>query len=156
MPEPKLDADCGLCTLEKIGGPEGGWVFQDENWSVHVHEGMEVPGWLTGQIRRHAVGAAALNQREQATLGPLVARLSAAITRVTGVEKVYLVAFGEAFPHWHFLLMARDSRVDASHRGAALMLHKAEYIDHRGALDVADRIRSILGSETRQGISAQA
>ena len=121
--------------------------MQDETWSVGVAEGMEVPGWLTGQIRRHAVGAAALNQTEQASLGPLLARLTAAITEVTGAEKVYCVAFGEAFPHWHFLLMARGDGVEPAHRGAALMLNRAQYLDPSAALAAAARIRSALARD---------
>ena len=146
MTGPKLDPDCGLCELEANGGPPGGWVLQDEHWSVGVSEGMEVPGWLTGQIRRHAVGTAALNDGEQASLGPLLTKLTAAITKVTGAEKVYVVAFGEAFPHWHFLLMARDFSVDVAHRGAALMLHKAQYLDRGASVAAAEQIRVALSN----------
>ncbi len=135
---------CDLCALEAAGGPEAGWVYQDQNWSVGMAKGMDVPGWLTGQIRRHAVGTDALNQAEQASLGPLLSKLTAAITKVTNAEKVYLVAFGEAFPHWHFLLQARGAEVEPAHRGAALMLHRDEYIDRAAAIATADRIREEL------------
>ena len=101
---------------------------------------------LTGQIRRHAIGSAALNDAEQGSLGPLLARLTAAITLATGAEKVYVVAFGEAFPHWHFLLMARGKDVEVAHRGAALMLHREQYIDRAAALAAADNVRGALSS----------
>jgi hypothetical protein len=139
-----LDPDCGLCTLEVGVGPEGGWVLQDQNWSVGVPHGMEIPGWLTAQIRRHAVGTSALNEGEQVSLGPLLAKLTMAITEATGAEKVYAVTFGEAFPHWHILLMARGSAVPEAHRGAALMLHRAGYVDRDAALTTAGRIRALL------------
>ena len=138
------DAGCELCSLEAGGGPEGGWVYQDDNWSVGMSKGLEVPGWLTGQIRRHAVGTAALSQPEQDSLGPLLTRLTAAITHVTAAEKVYIVAFGEAFPHWHFLLMARGAEVESAHRGAALMLHREQYVDRAAAIATADQIRQVL------------
>jgi len=132
--------------VEAAGGPESGWVYQDENWSVGIAKGIDVPGWLTGQIRRHAVGTEALNLAEQNSLGPLLSKLTAAIKKVTGAEKVYLVAFGEAFPHWHFLLMARGAEVDSAHRGAALMLHRDEYIDREGAIAAAAKVREALSS----------
>ena len=135
---------CELCAVEAAGGPESGWVFQDENWSVGMSKGVEVPGWLTGQIRRHAVGTDSLSEAEQISLGPLLAKLTAAITKVTGAEKVYLVAFGEAFPHWHFLLQARGADVEAEHRGAALMLHREQYVDREAAIATAARIREEL------------
>ena len=149
MKDPDLEADCHLCDLEAGKGPQGGWVFQDESWSVGIADGMEVPGWLTGQIRRHAVGTAALNAAEQASLGPLLGRLTGAITEVTGAEKVYVVAFGEAFPHWHFLLMARTSEVDVAHRGAALMLHRAQYLDQEAAVLAAGQIRNAMAREEK-------
>ncbi len=150
MSQSVLDAGCGLCALEAGGGPAGGWVYQDQNWSVGVSDGMEVPGWLTGQIRRHAIGTAALNGAEQGSLGPLLTRLTAAITKVTGAEKVYIVAFGEAFPHWHFLLMARGANVERTHRGAALMLHRERYIDRAAAMAAADQVRRELATRVAE------
>lgn len=147
MTDPIMEAGCHLCEMEAGDGPQGGWVLQDENWSVGIADGIEVPGWLTGQIRRHAVGTAALNEAEQVSLGPLMVRLTKAITEVTGAEKVYVVAFGEAFPHWHFLLMARTAEVDSAHRGAALMLNRAQYLNPEAALAAAERIRSVLARD---------
>ncbi len=146
MPGAYLDPDCGLCTLEAGVGPQGGWVLQDQNWSVGVPHGMEVPGWLTAQIRRHAVGTSALNESEQSSLGPLLAKLTTAITEVTGAEKVYAVTFGEAFPHWHVLLTARGSAVPESHRGAAFILNRDAYVDRDAALTTAGRIRALLAA----------
>ena len=139
-----LEPDCGLCTAEAGVGPQGGWVLQDQNWSVGIPHGMEVPGWLTAQIRRHAVGTSALNESEQASLGPLLAKLTTAISEATGAAKVYAVTFGEAFPHWHVLLMARGSEVPEAHRGAAFMLNRAGYVDRDAALTTAGRIRALL------------
>jgi hypothetical protein len=141
-----FDPDCRLCEREQSDGPEGGWVYQDNWWSVGISDGFEVPGWLVAQLRRHSVGLNSLNAEELLSAGPLLARLSTAITEITGAEKVYVVAFGENFPHWHFLLMARGAQIPSEHRGPQLMLSRQQYRDYPAALKAAENMRRLLAT----------
>ena len=90
------------------------------------------------------MGLTALNDEELVSVGPLLAKLSMAISEVTGAEKVYVVAFGENFPHWHFVLMTRGPQVPKEHRGAQLILSWQQYEDRPVALEVAEKIRRLL------------
>ncbi|WP_405608202.1 hypothetical protein [Streptomyces sp. NBC_01508] len=81
-----------------------GWLTRTAHWGVSPHPAMPVPGWVAAQTLRHTEGLGTLNGDEGAELGPLLARLSAAVTRVTGSERVYTYSLGEGCPHTHILL----------------------------------------------------
>jgi diadenosine tetraphosphate (Ap4A) HIT family hydrolase len=134
---------CAMCTyLEE--GPPGGWLFEDRHWVVGVFPGFEVPGWVFLVLRRHAEGVVALTDEELATVGPTIARLSRAIYSVTDAERVYYAAFGERFPHYHGLLMARSPDVAPEHRGDALQAHASVYRNADEALATAARLKQAL------------
>ena len=103
---------CGLCQkLEAT--PTGGWVHRDGTWAVAVQDGYEAPGWIVLQTCRHVESTSALDDREVAGLGSMLRRLTAAIEAVVpDTERVYLVVFGETFPHWHVLLLPRITDID--------------------------------------------
>ena len=142
---------CTLCDRE-LAEPEGGWVYRDQMWSVGVVGGLpdqaglgsEIPGWLHGQLRRHAEGLGSLNIDELASLGPLLAKLYNAVTEVTRPEAVYVVSFVERFPHWHFAMLTRGSDVPPEHRAAALVANSARYSDRLGAFEAGSAIRQVL------------
>lgn len=138
------DPDCDLCSRELADGPPGGWVYQDDLWSVGISPGFEVPGWVACQVRRHTVGTTSLTEEERTALGPILARLTDAISAVTGSEKVYFVAYGETYPHWHYLMMAVPDDVDPGHKGPNLMPAKDNYVDLERSLEVAAELRSAL------------
>ncbi len=122
----------------------GGWLFADSRWVVGVLEGLEVPGWVVLVARRHAIGVVGLAEDELASLGPVLARVSAAIQKVTEAEKVYFASFGERFPHFHVLLMSRPGSLPPQHRGAQLQPNAAIYRDVSGASKAANGIRQVL------------
>ena len=134
-------ATCELCHQESSEQePPGGWVVRTDLWSAGVGPGFEVPGWLFLQLRRHAEGPMGMDDAEAAELGPLVSRLTAGIQAATGAERVYMVAFGELFPHFHVLLAPRMPFAPADELGPALLLKRDELRDLAAAADTATRV----------------
>jgi len=128
--------ECVLCrratTLEP---PE--LLLRGEHWLASRHPTMPAPGWIAVQTARHTEGLAQLDRAEAAELGPLLSRLSAAVTRVTGSERVYTYSLGEGCPHTHILLGPPRREL----RGTAFitaLLHRDESLaDETAAIDVA-------------------
>ncbi|MDP9072163.1 MAG: HIT family protein [Actinomycetota bacterium] len=130
--------DCEICQREASSEePPGGWVLRSEHWSACVAPGFEVPGWLFLQLRRHGDGPMAMETAEAAELGGLLARLSGAVQGATGAERVYVLAFGELYPHFHLLLVPRMPFAPPDETGPALFLKRAELVDPSAAAEVA-------------------
>jgi diadenosine tetraphosphate (Ap4A) HIT family hydrolase len=135
-------ADCRICALVSQARPD--IVHADDLWHASLLPGREVPGWLVLCLRRHAEEATGMNPAEAATFGPLVARLSEALKAATAAERVYLMAFGEEFPHWHVLLAARPADLPLEHRRASFFNNAHRYRDVESAVATAQRTREIL------------
>lgn len=139
--------DCEICSREEGDEPPlGGWVVRTEGWSACVAPGFEAPGWLFLELRRHAEGPMAMDEDEAGELGPLIQRLSGAIGSVTGAARVYVLAFGELFPHFHVLLAPRLPGDPPELRGPGLFQHRGDLIDADAAAEIAGRIREALSS----------
>lgn len=139
---------CEIC--EREASPEeplGGWVLRTPGWSACVAPGFEVPGWLFLELRRHAEGPMAMNEAEAAELGPLLVRVSGAILAATVAERVYVLAFGELFPHFHLLLLPRLPFAPADQVGPSLFLKRAELADPPAAARTAMRICAELAAQ---------
>jgi diadenosine tetraphosphate (Ap4A) HIT family hydrolase len=143
-----MDAEgCEICHRESTDAePPGGWVLRTAWWSACVAAGFEVPGWLFLELRRHAEGPMGLDDDEASELGILIRQLSEAIERVTGAERVYLVAYGELFPHFHVLLSPRMPGAPPQFRGPSLFNQRDELADPAAAAETAVRIREALES----------
>ena len=129
---------CEICEREgSEQEPVGGWVLRTERWSACVAPGFEVPGWLFLELRRHAEGPMGMDQAEAAELGPLLARLTGAIQAATGAERVYVVAYGELFPHFHLALLPRLPFAPPDQVGPTLFLRRAELADPEAAAEMA-------------------
>ncbi len=120
--------------------PLGGWVLRTDLWSACVAEGFEVPGWLFLELRRHAEGPMGMDDTEAAELGVLLRRLSAGVESATGAERVYVVAYGELFPHFHVVLMPRLPFAPDDERGPGLFLKRDELADPVAAAETATRV----------------
>jgi diadenosine tetraphosphate (Ap4A) HIT family hydrolase len=131
-------SECQICHRETADDePLGGWVLRTELWSACVAEGFEVPGWLFLELRRHAEGPMSMAPEEASELGPLVAELTGAIQAATGAERVYLMAFGELFPHFHLLLGPRLPMAPPELTGPHLFLNRADLLDPEAAAEAA-------------------
>jgi diadenosine tetraphosphate (Ap4A) HIT family hydrolase len=135
---------CAICDVHEAGDPLGGWLLDDEHWSVWVLDGFEVPGWLTVGLRRHGVGMMSMDAAEASTFGLVLARVSAAMQTVTGAERVYIVGLGELHPHWHVTLAARGPDAPAEQRGLRLFDRRDELLDPDESVRVAHQVRDLL------------
>jgi diadenosine tetraphosphate (Ap4A) HIT family hydrolase len=133
--------ECAVCAREaSTEEPVGGWVLRTDLWSACVAPGFEVPGWLFLELRRHADGPMGMETAEAGELGGLLARLSAAIAGATGAERVYVIAFGELYPHFHLVLLPRMPFAPPDETGPALFLKREDLADPPAAADMALRI----------------
>jgi len=98
-------ADCLICR-----GPDGDaelmreHVWQDDLWRLSTATSGEVVGFSYLEPRRHISDITALDGREAETLGPVIARVTAALKAATGAELVYVYVFGGGIPHLHIHL----------------------------------------------------
>ncbi len=133
---------CLPCDLE--GADEAAVVFRDDVWACEVTDGYDVPGWFFLRLRRHAEGWSGPTIAELAGFGPVSQRITGAIQQVTGAPTVYFMSFGENYPHFHFLVIARDAELAPHQRGAGILALLAEHRDRAGSLAVAARVRAAL------------
>ena len=138
-------ASCRICELvDQEGGPTGQWVLSDEQWFAGVLPGYDVPGWLVCGMRRHGEGPDSMNPEEASSFGIIVQRLSAALRTVTGAERLYLIAFGEEFPHLHFMLVPRPQSEAGAPRGVAYLALREELRDPAAAAAIAAEVQATL------------
>jgi diadenosine tetraphosphate (Ap4A) HIT family hydrolase len=140
-------SDCQICTRERSDTePTGGWVLRTPLWTACVAEGYEAPGWLFLQTRRHTEGPMGMNAEEAGELGLHMAELSGAIRAVTGAEKIYVLAYGERFPHFHMVLLPRLADAPPERSGPGLFTKADELADPTEAARVAAAVRDALGA----------
>jgi len=139
-------SDCLPCDLE--AADDAAIVYRDDDWALEIATGYEVPGWFFLRLRRHAEGWSEPTVEELAGFGPVSKRLSAAIQAATGATHVYFMSFGENYPHFHFLVIARDAELPPAFRGAAIVGLRADGLDPAESRAVAGRVRDALVSAT--------
>jgi diadenosine tetraphosphate (Ap4A) HIT family hydrolase len=135
-------SECLPCDLETAD--PAAIVYRDDDWSVEIADGYEVPGWYFLRLRRHAEGWAEPTADELSGFGPISKRLAIAIQSATGASNVYFLSFGENYPHFHFLVIARDADLPPESRGAAILGLRANGRDRDAALAAGDRVRGAL------------
>ncbi|MFC7758449.1 HIT family protein [Catellatospora bangladeshensis] len=79
-------------------------VWADAHWRLSVLLQGPVAGFAHLEPRRHIPYVTELDGPEAATLGPVLARATAALREATGADKVYVYVFGDRVPHLHFNL----------------------------------------------------
>jgi len=102
--------DCWSCTQHAAPAPpQRERVVLTEHWHAAHAFNSTLPGWLVLLPNRHVGAFTDLTEAEAAEMGPLVRRLSAALSEVTGCVKTYLMQFSEAegFSHLHLHLVPR-------------------------------------------------
>lgn len=134
--------DCLPCNLEMAD--KDSVVYRDDTWACEVVDGYEVPGWYFLRLRRHSEGWGGLTPDETASFGVVSQRVAQAIQKTTGAPTVYFMSFGENYPHFHFLVIARPEGLPPEFRGAAILASRAETLDRGAALEVAGKVRAAL------------
>jgi hypothetical protein len=138
-------SECQICARETaVDEPPGGWVLRTEWWSACVAEGYEAPGWLFLQTIRHTEGPMGMVNDEAGELGLNIAQLSSAIQAVTDAEKVYVLAYGERFAHFHVVLIPRMPFAPPELVGPGLFTRVDDLIDVAEAATTATAVRDVL------------
>ncbi|MFL4902042.1 hypothetical protein ACJ6WF_02395 [Streptomyces sp. MMS24-I2-30] len=145
---------CLACDLMAGRAPlPGGSVLRTRFWAVEHCVGPLGLGTVVVKPVRHVVHVAELTTRESAELGPLLQRVSAAVTEVTAPEQVYVCLWSHAggVPgHIHFVVqpVGREhlARFEAfgpalqTAMGAAGCFPEAAEVER-----ICDRLRHVLG-----------
>jgi diadenosine tetraphosphate (Ap4A) HIT family hydrolase len=135
-------SECLPCDLEAADAASV--IYRDDDWACEVAEGYDVPGWFILRLRRHAEGWSGPTAQELAGFGPVSQRLAGAIQTATGASNVYFLSFGENYPHFHFLVIARDAELPPELRGAAILGLRSTDRDLEESLVVGARVRDSL------------
>lgn len=98
-------ADCVLCQ-GRAGDDQmlRVEVWEDDLWRLTMAIASETPGFSYLEPKRHITDITRLDGPEAATLGATLARVTAALCEVTGVERVYIYVFGDGIAHLHLHL----------------------------------------------------
>ncbi|MFD8912550.1 HIT family protein [Streptomyces sp. NPDC059575] len=103
---------CLACALTAGTVPlPGGQVLRDDRWVVEHCVGPLGLGTFVVKPLRHVLHVAELTAREAAELGPLLRRVSAAVTEATAPEQVYVCLWshsGGVPGHIHFVVQPVD------------------------------------------------
>jgi diadenosine tetraphosphate (Ap4A) HIT family hydrolase len=100
---------CGICAIHADAAGHGALeCHRGHRWIVRHHPlPSPLVGWTFLCSTRHVQGAADLDDREAATLGPALRAVSRAVRDLTGCDRVYAIAFGQGAPHLHVHLIPR-------------------------------------------------
>lgn len=79
-------------------------VWGDALWRLTMSVASETPGLSYLEPRRHISDISRLDGPEAQSLGPTLARVTAALREETGAERVYIYVFGDSVPHLHLHL----------------------------------------------------
>lgn len=114
--------NCVLCTVAGGEEPEGGWLIRNELVSGYLSgANQHVPGWCQLQVNRHATHLGELTAAEAGAVGMAAQALGAAITAVTGGDRVYAYSICEYSPHFHLVLGPPPAVGPGEQRGPALL-----------------------------------
>jgi hypothetical protein len=116
-----------------------------------MHPAMPVPGWIAAQTLRHTEGLVTLEPAEADELGPLLTRLSAAVTTVTGAPRVYSYSLGEGCPHTHILIGPPQGEQRGTAFQTALLRREESLADEAAAVEVAHALADALNSSPTNG-----
>lgn len=135
-----MEQNCLICGLEDAA--ETDVVVRDDLWAAEVVPGYDVPGWYFLRARRHAEKIVGLTEQEMATFGRRASDMVAAVTEATGSEATYMLMFGEAFPHFHTLIIARTADIPAEQRGGEILKLRTERADLEQARKLVPAVRA--------------
>jgi diadenosine tetraphosphate (Ap4A) HIT family hydrolase len=144
--------NCLLCAVASGDEPEGGWLIRTDLVSGYLSgANRQLPGWCQLQVNRHATHLGELTPAEAAAVGVAARALGAAITTVTGGDRVYAYSICEASPHFHLVLGPPPAVGPADQRGPALLARvlarDPTLADPAAAASVAGQLRAALATD---------
>src|SRR3972149_10723472 len=97
------EKECLACSLQaETGRVPGGTIFETKNWMLEHAFDVPLPGFCILKSKRHVEHVAELNGEESAELGLILQKVTAAVKKATGAEKIYVLSYGEVVRHVHF------------------------------------------------------
>jgi histidine triad (HIT) family protein len=143
--------ECLFCKIQQgAEPPAGGPIYEDELvYAQHADfdNGPAYLGRLVVETRRHVPDFAELTADEAQAVGLVISRLSRALKRCTGAEKVYVEFYAEVTPHLHVFLTPRYPGAPAEYwRGHAGEWPEAPRGGEPEIAALCQRLRSALAS----------
>lgn len=98
---------CWFCNDEiRTDPPPGGWLLDTGPWRAgHAPASYAGPGTVILEACRHVLDQSGFDDEEAATVARATGSLIAAITDVTGCDRVYQWATMDGYPHFHLWLI---------------------------------------------------
>jgi diadenosine tetraphosphate (Ap4A) HIT family hydrolase len=119
-------------------------VWEDDLWRLSAVLQGPIPGFAHLEPKRHIPYVTDLDGPEALTLGPVLARVTAALTAAAGADLAYVYVFGDRVAHLH-LNLAPHRDGDALRGGPGLLDPDAQPADAATHAGVADAVRNSLG-----------
>ena len=117
---------CPICDLHGDALSAAFEIARTELWVLRHHpDPAPLAGWLLLDARRHLAGPLAFSDQEALAWGPAVRHASRLVQRLTGCERVYVIAFGEGAPHLHLHLIPRHQADPATAAWCVADLYRA-------------------------------
>ena len=140
---------CIACDLTsgRLGLP-GGLIAATAHWRVEHCVGPLGVGTLLVKPSRHVESVAALSADEAAELGPLLARVSDAVSRLCAPEQVYVCLWSHAERrpgHVHFVVQPATRELVEGHEGLSGPALQTEMF-RRGVAPDADAVAAFAAS----------
>lgn len=105
-------------------------LYVGDGWRVSHAIRCALPGWLVIVPDQHVTSFVELTAAQASAMGPLIVRLSRALTEITGCSKTYVAMFAEAegFQHLHLHVIPRAPGLAEELRGPRVFayLHRPE------------------------------
>jgi diadenosine tetraphosphate (Ap4A) HIT family hydrolase len=135
-------AACHVCGMVKNAKDEA-VVYRDGDWMATSY--ADAPGVVMMFTSEHDAGLRSMSPSAAASLGPILAKMSAAMVEDGSADRVALMHLGDNSIHTHFALVARqgggDPIADLSGLGA-----RVKSTTDKAATDaMIGRIRRALG-----------
>jgi diadenosine tetraphosphate (Ap4A) HIT family hydrolase len=146
-------SECRICELNATiaAQPSAERAHMEQHWRV-AHAWSALPGWLIVTPLRHVTTLADLTAEEAATLGPLLADTSAALTEVVGCDRTYVVLFAEqeGFGHVHFHVVPRMADLPPEHRSVNVFHYLSQPEESWVPARERDRLAQAIGAAIRR------
>jgi diadenosine tetraphosphate (Ap4A) HIT family hydrolase len=140
--------DCLLCRVADADAYfDRVRVWQDAHWRLSVVRRGPVAGFAHLEPHRHIPYLTDLDGIEADTLGPVLARVTAALRAATAADRIYVYVFGDRVPHLHFNL-APHRPGDALTGGPGLVRPDAPDLEPGAHEAAAVEVARILAART--------
>jgi diadenosine tetraphosphate (Ap4A) HIT family hydrolase len=129
-------------------------VWEDDQWRLSIVLHGAVVGFGHLEPHRHIPFITDLDGPEAATLGAVLARVTAVMRTATAADNIYVFVFGDRVPHLHFNLAPHRSG-DALVGGQGLIQPDAQRADPTAHKAAATAIEQALATPPREPDTTQ-